>query len=159
MDRTVKSPVLQHLLQACPVPGLAACLAGVERDFGEHAGDFPALAEKYEVFGKPSLDLDEKLQALIRAAVELASAEAPHWDKIAARLRYLDFARHLAESEAKRGITNFVAKLRYLTAKELYGIDNFSDMIADETVCEDCDALMEFLTEKNHPVLGLEPLM
>ena len=130
MDRTVKSPVLQHLLQACPVPGLAACLVGVERDFGEHAGDFPALAEKYEVFGKPSLDLDEKLQALIRAAVELASAEAPHWDKIAARLRYLDFARHLAESEAKRGITNFVAKLRYLTAKELYGsyiLENYTE--------------------------------
>lgn len=130
MDRTVKSPVLQHLLQACPVPGLAACLAGVERDFGEHAGDFPALAEKYEVFGKPSLDLDEKLQALIRAAVELASAEAPHWDKIAARLRYLDFARHLAESEAKRGITNFVAKLRYLTVKELYGsyiLENYTE--------------------------------
>lgn len=130
MDRTVKSPVLQHLLQACPVPGLAACLAGVERDFGEHAGDFPALAEKYEVFGKPSLDLDEKLQALVRAAVELASAEAPHWDKIAARLRYLDFARHLAESEAKRGITNFVAKLRYLTAKELYGsyiLENYTE--------------------------------
>lgn len=130
MDRTVKSPVLQYLLQACPVPGLAACLAGVERDFGEHAGDFPALAEKYEVFGKPSLDLDEKLQALIRAAVELASAEAPHWDKIAARLRYLDFARHLAESEAKRGITNFVAKLRYLTAKELYGsyiLENYTE--------------------------------
>lgn len=130
MDRTVKSPVLQHLLQACPVPGLAACLAGVERDFGEHAGDFSALAEKYEVFGKPSLDLDEKLQALIRAAVELASAEAPHWDKIAARLRYLDFARHLAESEAKRGITNFVAKLRYLTAKELYGsyiLENYTE--------------------------------
>lgn len=130
MDRTVKSPVLQYLLQACPVPGLAACLAGVERDFGEHAGDFSALAEKYEVFGKPSLDLDEKLQALIRAAVELASAEAPHWDKIAARLRYLDFARHLAESEAKRGITNFVAKLRYLTAKELYGsyiLENYTE--------------------------------
>ena len=130
MDRTVKSPVLQHLLQACPVPGLAACLAGVERDFGEHAGDFPALVEKYEVFGKPSLRAEEKLQALIRAAVELASAEAPHWDKIAARLRYLDFARHLAESEAKRGITNFVAKLRYLTAKELYGsyiLENYTE--------------------------------
>ena len=130
MDRTVKSPVLQHLLQACPVPGLAACLAGVERDFGEHTGDFPARAEKYGLFGNPSLDLDEKLQALIRAAVELASAEAPHWDKIAARLRYLDFARHLAESEAKRGITNFVAKLRYLTAKELYGsyiLENYTE--------------------------------
>ena len=82
------------------------------------------------MFGKPSLDLDEKLQAFIRAAVELASAEAPHWDKIAARLRYLDFARHLAESEAKRGITNFVAKLRYLTAKELYGsyiLENYTE--------------------------------
>ena len=130
MDRTVKSPVLQHLLQACPVPGLAACLAGVECDFGEQAGDFSALVEKYEVFGKPSLRAEEKLQALVRAAVELASAEAPHWDKIAARLRYLDFARHLEESEAKRGITNFVAKLRYLTAKELYGsyiLENYTE--------------------------------
>ena len=146
MDRTVKSPVLQHLLQACPVPGLAACLAGVERDFGEHAGDFPALAEKYEVFGKPSLDLDEKLQALVRAAVELASAEAPHWDKIAARLRYLDFARHLAESEAKRGITNFVAKLRYLTAKELYG----SYILANYTEQELRAASRFIVAERNH---------
>ena len=32
-------------------------------------------------------------------------------------------------------------------------------MIADETDCTDCDALMEFLTAKNHPVLGMEPLM
>ncbi|MDY4969073.1 MAG: CO dehydrogenase/CO-methylating acetyl-CoA synthase complex subunit beta, partial [Lachnospiraceae bacterium] len=46
------------------------------------------------------------------------------------------------------------------SAKELYGIDNFTDMIADETVCEeDPEALMAFLTEKGHPVLGLEPLM
>jgi len=146
MDRTVKSPVLQYLLQACPVPGLAACLAGVERDFGEHAGDFPALAEKYEVFGKPSLDLDEKLQALIRAAVELASAEAPHWDKIAARLRYLDFARHLAESEARRGITNFVAKLRYLTAKELYG----SYILENYTEQELRTASRFIVAERNH---------
>ena len=45
------------------------------------------------------------------------------------------------------------------TAKELYGIDNFTDMIADETICTDCDALYEFLQEKNHPVLAMEPLM
>ena len=52
-----------------------------------------------------------------------------------------------------------VAERLNKTAKELYGIDNFSDMIADETICEDCEALMDFLTEKNHPVLGLDPLM
>ena len=44
-------------------------------------------------------------------------------------------------------------------AKELYDVDNFADMIADETICTDCDALLEFLQEKNHPVLSLEPLM
>jgi acetyl-CoA synthase len=46
------------------------------------------------------------------------------------------------------------------TAKALYGIENFSDMIADETICEeDPEALMNFLTEKGHPVLELDPLM
>ena len=105
MDRTVKSPALLRLLELCPVAGLDACLMGVERDFGAHAGEFPLLVEKYEVFVKPSLQAAEKLQALVRAAVELASAEAPHWDKIAARLRYLGFARQLSEDEARRGIT------------------------------------------------------
>ena len=45
------------------------------------------------------------------------------------------------------------------TAKELLGIDNFTDMIADETVTCDCEELFAWLTEKNHPVLGMEPLM
>ena len=45
------------------------------------------------------------------------------------------------------------------TAKELYGIENFADMIADETITTDCEELYNWLTEKNHPVLGLEPLM
>ena len=45
------------------------------------------------------------------------------------------------------------------TAKERYGIENFTDMMADETICTDCDALMSFLQEKNHPVLAMEPLM
>ena len=45
------------------------------------------------------------------------------------------------------------------TAKELLGIDNFTDMVADETITTDCEELMSWLTEKGHPVLGLEPLM
>ncbi len=52
-----------------------------------------------------------------------------------------------------------VAEKLNKTAKELYGIDNFTDYIADETICTECDQLMEFLTEKNHPVLSMEPLM
>ena len=44
------------------------------------------------------------------------------------------------------------------TALELYGVENFTDMIADETVCtEDPEQLLEFLGEVGHPVLGMEP--
>ena len=45
------------------------------------------------------------------------------------------------------------------TAKELYGIDNFVDYIADETVTTDGEELLNWLTEKGHPVLGLEALL
>ncbi len=45
------------------------------------------------------------------------------------------------------------------TAKELYNIDNFADMIADETITEDPEELLNFLTEQNHPVLGMDPLL
>ena len=45
------------------------------------------------------------------------------------------------------------------TAKELYGIDNFTDMIADETITTDPEELVAFLTEKGHPVLSMDPIM
>ena len=45
------------------------------------------------------------------------------------------------------------------TAKELYGIDNFTDMIGDETIAEDPETLVAFLTEKGHPALGMDPMM
>ena len=45
------------------------------------------------------------------------------------------------------------------TALELYGIENFCDMVADETITTDCEELYGWLTEKGHPVLEMEPLM
>ncbi|MDR1589474.1 MAG: CO dehydrogenase/CO-methylating acetyl-CoA synthase complex subunit beta [Oscillospiraceae bacterium] len=44
------------------------------------------------------------------------------------------------------------------TARELYGIDDFCSMVADESVSEDPETLLEFLSEKGHPVLAMEPL-
>ena len=43
--------------------------------------------------------------------------------------------------------------------KELYGIDNFTDMIGDETVATDPEVLVAFLTEHNHPALSMDPMM
>ena len=45
------------------------------------------------------------------------------------------------------------------TAQELYGIENFCDMIGDETIATDPEALLAFLTEKGHPALGMDPMM
>ena len=86
---------------------------------------------------------------------------------------YMGHGRHFISSKkfiyAEGGIERIVWMPKELkddvadklnaTAKELYGIDNFTDYIADETVCTEVDDLMNFLTEKNHPVLAMEPLM
>ncbi|MDR1728476.1 MAG: CO dehydrogenase/CO-methylating acetyl-CoA synthase complex subunit beta [Acidobacteriota bacterium] len=45
------------------------------------------------------------------------------------------------------------------TAKILYNIDNFSDMICDESIASDSDGVMAFLQEKGHPALALSALM
>ena len=44
------------------------------------------------------------------------------------------------------------------TALEMYGVENFTDMIADETICtDDPEQLLTYLSEVGHPVLGMEP--
>ena len=86
---------------------------------------------------------------------------------------YMGHGRHFISSKkfcyAEGGIERIVWMPKELkddvaerlnrTAQELYGIENFTDMVADETVTTDCEELLNWLTEKNHPVLGLEPLM
>ena len=86
---------------------------------------------------------------------------------------YMGHGRHFISSKkfiaAEGGIERIVWMPKELkddvaerlnkTAKELYGIDNFTDMVADETVTTDCEELLNWLTETGHPVLGLEPLM
>jgi len=45
------------------------------------------------------------------------------------------------------------------TAKELHGIDCFTDMICDETIATDGEGVMAFLEEKRHPALSMSPIM
>ena len=59
----------------------------------------------------------------------------------------------------QKKLKEFVAERLNNTAKELYGIDNFTDMIGDETIATDPETLVGFLTEKGHPALALDPMM
>ena len=52
-----------------------------------------------------------------------------------------------------------VAERLNKTAKELCGIDNFADMICDETIAVDADAVLEFLQSKNHPALEMDEIV
>ena len=86
---------------------------------------------------------------------------------------YMGHGRHFISSKkfasAEGGIARIVWMPKELkddvgerlnaTAKELLNIENFTDMIADETITTDCEELYSWLTEKGHPVLNLEPLM
>ncbi len=45
------------------------------------------------------------------------------------------------------------------TVFEMTGIENFTDMIGDETIATDPEELLAFLTEKGHPALSMDPIM
>ncbi len=86
---------------------------------------------------------------------------------------YMGHGRHFISSKkficAEGGIQRIVWMPKELkddvadrlnkTAFELYGIENFTDLVADETVTTDGEELLNWLTEKNHPVLGMESLL
>ena len=86
---------------------------------------------------------------------------------------YMGHGRHFISSKkfiaAEGGIERIVWMPKELkddvaeklnkTAFELYGIENFVDLVADETITTDGEELLNWLTEKNHPVLAMEPLL
>lgn len=96
-------------------------LACIQRDFDDPAYDLAMLSARYRALTGTGQDADARLGALIRAAVELTSQEAPRWEMIAARLLDLSFMRHLAATRRELGIASFGELVRYLTERGLYG--------------------------------------
>ena len=96
-------------------------LARIQRDFDDPAYDLAMLSARYRALTGTGQDADARLGALIRAAVELTSQEAPRWEMIAARLLDLSFMRRLAATRRELGIASFGELVRYLTERGLYG--------------------------------------
>lgn len=96
-------------------------LARIQRDFDDPAYDLAMLSARYRALTGAGQDADARLGALIRAAVELTSQEAPRWEMIAARLLDLSFMRRLAATRRELGIASFGELVRYLTERGLYG--------------------------------------
>lgn len=103
------------------VEDLDRTLARIQRDFDDPAYDLAMLSARFRALAGAGQEADARLGALIRAAVELTSQEAPRWEMIAARLLDLSFMRHLAATRRELGIASFGELVRYLTERGLYG--------------------------------------
>lgn len=88
---------------AAGVPALDGVLAKIEKDFPGEAYALTVLNTKFQSFVKPGMGADAALEALVKAAVELTSQEAPRWEFIAARLLNARFGRSLEEQLAQAG--------------------------------------------------------
>nr|UWI50881.1 acetyl-CoA decarbonylase/synthase complex subunit alpha/beta [Clostridioides difficile] len=56
-------------------------------------------------------------------------------------------------------LKEYVADKLNATVKEMTGIENFCDMICDETIADDSEGVLAFLEEKGHPALAMESVM
>lgn len=146
----------------------------LSRYFGEITDMEPALKEiqkrwtgtayrlehlfmKFSAFYKAGMTDQEKLAALIQAAVELTTQEAPDWEYIAARLFMLRFLKNLKAQEDKYQIGSFYEKLRYLTEEGLYG-----KYIMESYKREEIESCQEFMDGKRDQLFtysGLELLL
>ena len=56
-------------------------------------------------------------------------------------------------------LKDYVADKLNATVKEMTGIENFTDMVCDETIANDSEGVLAFLEEKGHPALSVEAVM
>lgn len=100
---------------------LGTVLEEIEKAFPEKEYSMDILAEKFQGFDKPGMQPGERLSALIKAAVELTTQDAPKWEYIAGRLLCFKLNKDIAAETNSLGVNSFYDKLRYLTDEGLYG--------------------------------------
>ena len=110
-----------HIAEIIGDERIAEVLSEAEKDFKGEEYSALRLDSKFSGFLKPDMTVEEKLEALIKAAVELTDETATRWENIAARILAFSFHRSLDTELKKRGIESFYDKLRYLTDEGLYG--------------------------------------
>ena len=110
----------QKLLSYFPdFDGLAPVLTAIERDFPEEEYALGILHRKFLSLYKEDRGLDERMEVLIRAAIELTDKEAARWEFIAGRLFNCNYLMNLRLKEEALGLSSFYEKLVYLDSQGL----------------------------------------
>ena len=122
----------------------------IQHDFTASGYALSLLKSKYLSFSKSQMNTSEKYNALIRAASELISPDAPDWQFIAARLLLFSFKRTVAEELIRLGISSFYEKIVFLTKQGLYGeyiLQHYSQIELNEAetfLCNDRDKKLTY---------------
>ncbi|MSS09823.1 ribonucleoside-diphosphate reductase subunit alpha [Clostridium sp. WB02_MRS01] len=155
MDKTDgKQEILEYFKE---VPELIGVLEGIRKDWDLAPYDLDHLSVKFTGFCKKNMSLGERFEALIQAAVELTTQEAPNWEYIGARLSMLRYETRLKEELDRRKIGSFYDKICFLTEDGLYG-----DYILENYKKEEIDRYEGYLDHSRNHLFnysGLELLL
>ena len=109
---------------------LADVLQSVAREYRERSYSMVTLQEKFASFTKPGMSQKDSIDALIKAAVELTTPEAPAWEMISARILSYRSEKKITRLEEELGLKTFYRKVKYMTEEGLYGdyiLQNYSE--------------------------------
>lgn len=155
--RSRRREAVKEITGAIDAPGLLECLTRAAKDYSDEAYAMGRLAAKYRSFAKSDMEVEEQLAALVKAAVELTTQEAPLWEFIAARLHMFRFRRTLAKELLNRGIDTFYEKLKYLTDEGLYGayiLENYT-----RAQVEECASFIDHSRDDLFTYAGLDLML
>lgn len=149
-QRTERRKAINDITTGTGNPQIMDVLKEIQKDFTSNEYSLTVLAEKFSSFCKPEMSSDERLSALIKAAVELTTQEAPDWEFIAARLLNFQLTEKQEKQARTSDIHSFYEKLRYLTNEGLYGsyiLDSYSQQEIEEAagfICPERDKLFSY---------------
>ncbi len=109
---------------------LTDVLHSVAREYRERSYSMVTLQEKFASFTKPGMSQKDSIDALIKAAVELTTPEAPAWEMISARILSYRSEKKITRLEEELGLKTFYRKVKYMTEEGLYGdyiLQNYSE--------------------------------
>ena len=145
-QRSEKRKVIYTLAQDAGCNELTECLRAIQERFPEENYNLNILAEKFAGVLKSGMIPKERINLLIKSAVELTSQDAPQWEFIAAELFNFKLTRELKATEAQWGLHSFYDKLWFLTQEGLYG-----NYILENYTKEEIDEAATFIrNERNH---------
>ncbi|MBF1583436.1 MAG: ribonucleoside-diphosphate reductase subunit alpha [Prevotella sp.] len=129
-QRNEQRQAINYIVWTADDRELADVLHSVAREYRNRSYSMVTLQEKFSSFTKPGMSQKDSIDALIKAAVELTTPEAPAWEMISARILSYRSEKKITRLEEELGLKTFYRKIKYMTEEGLYGdyiLQNYSE--------------------------------